>query len=803
MKMPKISIVVPVYNLENYIEKSLKSVTTQTFSDIEVIAVNDGSTDRSLEIINSIAAEDSRIKVITRENGGPDAARNTGFDAASGEWIIFFDGDDYMLPTALEKMYAAAEASDMVVCNSYREFASRIEGSMFNMPSEKQVNSPDRISKYFLGLIDVGEFTNNKLFRRAFLESTGVRFEKREDIFAEDSYFFAKVLKTMGKISIIKENLIVYVKRDDSATNSLKADFLPRCQRFLEGISEWYEHKYDYEMKTRAFRFFYDIIYNDVNSGYKAFKKAVMNPYFLKKVVGMDQTSLTAKQKLIVKLLPHPALLYSIIRKRGRNEGKPREELPEDIITAQTRELAENISLLDRQHMLKYIANTIFVRSIKKNFRRILSFAVAVFIIMLAVNSVILSKEQTMILRCNYSEAAKGFYPDGTWFDIFAVKSDDVLKEVIDRNNITDMSVKELQDRIAVFAINADNVISRAVDATASGKAFYYITNEYTVTYNQKNKFAKNEAYDMLRYISEAYKDMFFANYTEKNTVLNFNRNEVNFDELEYVEIGEWFQLELESIQQFISARTSENGSYRSSGTDQTFSNIQKMIQNFKDNNLTEYNGFVSQSGLTKDKSAYIDKLNYNIYTLSREKSKLQLAHDFRVNAIRQYDSYITGVAFIPSIDVNNHFYMNRTMTGIDYLTNSAYNSGTLAENIEANIRKLDAIELNIIYKNLAGAEYDRVKKEADRMISEMCDQLEKISKIAVETDNEYINEKTMNYLEFKIPEKTLWNTFSPLSALSVSLILSAVIMIIMWLETLIGVKLAMLKSGREDGDME
>ncbi|MBP3359363.1 MAG: glycosyltransferase [Clostridia bacterium] len=798
--MPKVSIVVPVYNLENYIEHALKSITEQTLKDIEIIVVNDGSTDRSLEIINRFAAADKRIMVVTKENGGPDSARNMGLDMASGDWIIFFDGDDYMEPDAIQKMYNASGDCDAVVCNMHREFASHSEGALFNLPSNEQVNAPDRIAKYFLGLIDMGESTDNKLYRRAFLLSTEVKFEKREEIFAEDSYFFAKILKTMGKISIVNEQLVVYVQRENSETNSVKADLAPRCQKFMENISEWYGHKYDFEMKTRAFRFFYDIIYNDVNSGYNAFKHAVSNEYFRKAIKGMNKCTLTRKQKLIVKLLPHPVILYSIIRKRGRNEGKPKNELPEDIITKQTRELAENINLLDSQHMLQYVANTIFVRSFKKNFKKIISLTMAVFIIMLAVNLVILSKEQTMILRCNYSEAAKGLYPDGTWFDIFEAKSKEVLGDVIDKYNVSNMSVRELQDRIAVFALNDSNIISRAVNATADGKDFYYITNEYSVTYNQKDKFAKNEAFDMLHYISEAYSDMFFTNYTEKNSVLKFSRDEIDLEDLEYVEIGEWFQRELESIQQFITARANENGSYRASCTDQTFTNIQKMIQNFKNNTLEEYKGFVSQSGLAKNKIAYTNKLNYKIDTLLKQKKKQQLAHDFRVTAIQRYEPYITGVAFIPSIDEDNHFYMNRTMTGIDYLTNDAYKAGTLAENYEAKICDLEKIKSNINDRFLEGAEYDRIKNSADEMIVKMCDQLEMISKIAIETDNEYINSKTMSYLEFIIPEKTLWNLFSPMYALSVALLMCIAVTVFMWFETIIRVKLAMIKRGEKGG---
>lgn len=96
---------------------------------------------------------------------------------------------------------------------------------------------------------------------------------------------------------------------------------------------------------------------------------------------------------------------------------------------------------------------------------------------------------------------------------------------------------------------------------------------------------------------------------------------------------------------------------------------------------------------------------------LERGKSKQQAAHDFRIKAIQEYDSYITGVAFIPSIDKDNNFYMNRTMTGIDYLTNDAYDAGLLTEKYEKRIQENNTIKKNIESKNLTEEEYSRSKK--------------------------------------------------------------------------------------------
>lgn len=100
-----VSVIIPIYNVENYVEQAVRSVLNQTFRDIEVIAVDDGSPDRSGEICDRIAAEDKRLKVIHKPNGGVGSARNAGLAAASGEYIMFLDGDDYYVPDTIEYLY--------------------------------------------------------------------------------------------------------------------------------------------------------------------------------------------------------------------------------------------------------------------------------------------------------------------------------------------------------------------------------------------------------------------------------------------------------------------------------------------------------------------------------------------------------------------------------------------------------------------------------------------------------------------------------------------------------------------------
>lgn len=114
--MPKISVIIPVYNTESYLRESIESILNQTFKDIEIIAINDGSTDNCLEILNEYSQKDNRVKVFSQENKGLPLTRNFGIDNSNGKYIYFFDSDDILLPTALEETYNKCEKDNLDFC---------------------------------------------------------------------------------------------------------------------------------------------------------------------------------------------------------------------------------------------------------------------------------------------------------------------------------------------------------------------------------------------------------------------------------------------------------------------------------------------------------------------------------------------------------------------------------------------------------------------------------------------------------------------------------------------------------------
>ena len=133
--MPQISVIIPVYNVEPYLRQCLDSVVNQTFGDLQIICVNDGSTDGSLAILEQYAAADNRVEIVNKENGGLNSARNAGLDRVTGEYFAIVDSDDWIDLTAYEKLYARAKESDadMTLCGF----------NLIDFPVQKEIPLPN------------------------------------------------------------------------------------------------------------------------------------------------------------------------------------------------------------------------------------------------------------------------------------------------------------------------------------------------------------------------------------------------------------------------------------------------------------------------------------------------------------------------------------------------------------------------------------------------------------------------------------------------------------------------------------
>ncbi|MBQ8822675.1 MAG: glycosyltransferase [Lachnospiraceae bacterium] len=224
MLNPKISVIVPVYNTEKYLEKCVESIINQTYENLEIILVDDGSTDGSGAIIDGFAQRDGRIIVVHKENGGAGSARNSGLDMATGSYIGFVDSDDWLECGMYQALVDAMEDEllDMVICN-YSIDLGEVHQTMKNRKCvSEDVFDTQQLLRYVFQRDDykgVTAYVVNKIFRRELVINEGIRFDGKY-LIGEDVLWFSKVSLKCKRIRYIDEMFYHYVQRGESMVHS-------------------------------------------------------------------------------------------------------------------------------------------------------------------------------------------------------------------------------------------------------------------------------------------------------------------------------------------------------------------------------------------------------------------------------------------------------------------------------------------------------------------------------------------------------------------------------------------------------
>ncbi|WP_352398170.1 glycosyltransferase family 2 protein [[Clostridium] aminophilum] len=219
-----ISVIVPVYNVKPYLEESIQSVIHQTFRDLEIILVDDGSTDGSGEICDRYAEIDSRIRVIHQENRGLSAARNAGLDICHGDIIAFLDSDDAFLENALEVMEKAMRASgaDIVECN-FSSFPRKKRSNLRNTPMQKAIpnHKPGLYSGPEAMKLNLYRTISNSVWNKIYRREIWNRFRFRSGQNFEDTDIILPVLHSARNVYLLDDVLILYRRRPESITQTL------------------------------------------------------------------------------------------------------------------------------------------------------------------------------------------------------------------------------------------------------------------------------------------------------------------------------------------------------------------------------------------------------------------------------------------------------------------------------------------------------------------------------------------------------------------------------------------------------
>ena len=266
MTHPIISVIIPVYNAEKYLEATLESVRGQTFQDFEVICINDGSTDNSLNILQHVAAEDPRFKVFTQQNAGGSASRNKGLEMVKGDYIAFLDNDDLYHPQYLEILYNNIVTSDAdISCCSYVRFEGYETYNFSSIVPSKHISfvSTKPFIDKFVHKKKINSLMWVKLYRRNVFDD--IKFAETLPAI-NDMLLNIHVLLKASKVVVCEDKLIAYRIIETSQTmKALSAARIEEFKNLVIEISHLAEEfpQYKNKLKKIATRYAYGMCVKD------------------------------------------------------------------------------------------------------------------------------------------------------------------------------------------------------------------------------------------------------------------------------------------------------------------------------------------------------------------------------------------------------------------------------------------------------------------------------------------------------------------------------------------------------------
>lgn len=244
MQTPLVSVIVPVYNAEKYLPACLDSLCNQTLRKLEIIVVDDGSTDRSEQIAEAYAAKDKRIRVVHKRNGNPGATRNVGLRLVTGEYVGFIDSDNWIEPEMYSKMYefAVHEGSDLTVCGVCVDYTRDKRSILYQIENSYTEKDHDRLLELYFDLTKKNLFAYpvNKLYRANLIRQHQLQFP--EVLPYEDLMFNLNYYKVLRSVSLLPDIFYHYMRRDElSAAGSWSPDHLYTCEMAENVFSQFFE----------------------------------------------------------------------------------------------------------------------------------------------------------------------------------------------------------------------------------------------------------------------------------------------------------------------------------------------------------------------------------------------------------------------------------------------------------------------------------------------------------------------------------------------------------------------------------
>ncbi|WP_289129529.1 glycosyltransferase [uncultured Clostridium sp.] len=304
---PKISVIVPIYNVEKYIHRAIDSILTQSLTEFELILINDGSQDRCGEICNEYAQKDSRIKVIHKNNGGVSSARNVGIENSSGQYIGFVDPDDYIDKEMYEKLYNSIKKEDSEIAISSFSYIINGKEEPQDISNKKLIfNKNEAINNYFNNTYPFNySFLCNKLFKKELFD--GIRLNTKI-LVQEDTEIMIKLYNKSNRVSYIGEPLYFYELRNGSATsNKISRGKITTEQAFLQVFN--YTKENLPQFKSKALLKYISCFFNIIIEIIKNYDEYQDEYYKLIKKLKLRYKEVISNQQIPLKYKIHSSLL--------------------------------------------------------------------------------------------------------------------------------------------------------------------------------------------------------------------------------------------------------------------------------------------------------------------------------------------------------------------------------------------------------------------------------------------------------------------------------------------------------------
>ena len=342
-----VSVVLPIYNVEKYLNRCIDSVVSQTYTNLEIILIDDGSPDNCPQICDEWAKKDSRIKVIHKKNQGLGMARNTGIDAATGTYICFFDSDDYIAPDTIETcLQAAREHNAELVIFGHNDVTPDMQLLNTHIPHPpKKLFAGEEITNTLLPIsvysnLKTGEDWNmvmsswNKLYSMDVIKKSGWRFASEREIISEDFYSLTELYGYLNRVYVLDHAFYYYTVNNSSLSRSYRPDRFERIKLFYEamnalsekmGVSDVLEQPIKgvtFGITVGAMKLIAAADFG-FKRKYSELRKIVKDDFTKQLIKGTDYSGTGLQKKLLYKAAKHNLVLLCFMLVYLKNKCKP------------------------------------------------------------------------------------------------------------------------------------------------------------------------------------------------------------------------------------------------------------------------------------------------------------------------------------------------------------------------------------------------------------------------------------------------------------------------------------------------